>query len=92
MTIQEGGPFIGMAKKLNSEWNAIATQAGIEDVKPHDLRRTFCARLIRTGTPLPTVQKLAGHNAIATTLRYYNWVSNDDLRQGIAKLTHREVG
>ncbi len=92
MTLQAGGPFIGMGKKLSSEWNTIAIKAGVEDVKPHDLRRTFCARLIRTGTPLPTVQKLAGHSAIATTLRYYNWVSDDDLRQGIAKLNHREVG
>ena len=40
----------------------------------HDLRRTFITRLIRAGVPLPTVQKLAGHADIKTTLTHYNTI------------------
>lgn len=36
----------------------------------HDLRHTFCSRLVAAGVPLVVVQKLAGHKSYSTTLRY----------------------
>lgn len=39
---------------------------------PHDLRHTFITDLIESGTPLPVVQKLAGHRSIGTTMRYFH--------------------
>jgi integrase len=36
----------------------------------HDLRHTYCSRLVAPGVPLLDVQQLAGHKSYATTLRY----------------------
>lgn len=36
----------------------------------HWLRHTFVSHLVMAGVDLPTVQKLAGHASIATTMRY----------------------
>jgi integrase len=41
-----------------------------EPFRYHDLRHTFCSRLVSAGVPLLEVQQLAGHTSYATTLRY----------------------
>lgn len=85
-TLQDGGPFVGLADNLGRMWGRIVREAGIEPITMHDLRRTYVTRLIRASVPLPTVQKLAGHANITTTIEHYNEVSTDDLRAGVAKL------
>ena len=52
----------------------------------HDLQRTYICRLIRASVELATVQKMAGHADIQTTLRYYHWVWDEDQEQAVAKL------
>ena len=64
----------------------IVREAKTKPIRIHDLRATYVTRLIRAGVPLPTVQRLAGHANIATTIDYYNEVNTDDLRAGVAKL------
>lgn len=44
--------------------------AGLENLTPHALRHTFCTNLLRAGTDLVTVAKLAGHADISTTSIY----------------------
>ena len=85
-TLEVGGPFIGIMVNVNQMWTRIVKTAGVPKISMHDLRRTFVTRLVRAGVPMPTVQKLAGHAAIQTTLPYYNWVGTEDLQAGIHKL------
>jgi len=44
------------------------------DLRPaflyHDLRHTYCSRLVAAGVPVLEVQQLAGHKSYSTTLRY----------------------
>lgn len=47
-----------------------AKDAGIADLKPHDLRRSFATNLIDNGVDLFTVQNLMGHASLETTRRY----------------------
>lgn len=48
----------------------IAERAGVENVTPHDFRRTFASRLLNAGVDLATVQTLMGHSDPVTTSRY----------------------
>ena len=85
-TLQDGAPFVGMDKPMQRRSDSILAAAEVSHVTPQNLRRTYLTRLVRAGVPLPTVQKLAGHSSISTTVEYYNWVNDDDLREGVAKL------
>lgn len=43
----------------------------------HSLRHTFLSALASQGTPLPTVQEIAGHRDIRTTMKYIHTTSDD---------------
>lgn len=62
--------------------------AGIEDLRFHDLRHTFCSRLVMAGIQLRTVQELAGHQSYETTLRYAH-LSPEHVRSAIKALDER---
>jgi site-specific recombinase XerD len=64
----DGKPFI---KKALRHWFDEAIElAGIDDFSWHDLRHTFCSRLVMAGVALKTVQELMGHKTIQMTARY----------------------
>ena len=53
-----------------SLWRKARREAGIEDVRLHDLRHTFASYAVMQRVPLPVVARLLGHAGTRMTLRY----------------------
>ena len=51
-------------------WYSVRREAGIEDVRLHDLRHTFASHAVMNGVPVPVVSRLLGHSNVRMTLRY----------------------
>jgi site-specific recombinase XerD len=65
--------------------NAVKNAELQEAFRYHDLRHTFCSRLVSAGVPLLDVQRLAGHKSYSTTLRYAH-LSPDHLKRAVEKV------
>ncbi|MCY3930231.1 MAG: tyrosine-type recombinase/integrase [Acidobacteria bacterium] len=67
-------PALSDASKPRSNelslWRKVRQQAGIQDVRLHDLRHTFASHAVIQGVPLPVVSRLLGHSQSRMTLRY----------------------
>ena len=67
-------PSLTDASKARSSelslWRKVRRQAGIEDVRLHDLRHTFASYAVLQSVPLPVVSRLLGHAGTRMTLRY----------------------
>ncbi len=51
-------------------WYRARREAGIEDVRLHDLRHTVASQAVANGVPLSTVARMLGHTQPTMTLRY----------------------
>ena len=51
-------------------WYSVRREAGIEDVRLHDLRHSFASHAVMNGVPVPVVSRLLGHSDVRMTLRY----------------------
>lgn len=50
---------------------------------PHCLRHVFASRLLESGATIHEVQRLMGHNNLATTSQYLHCLSDDRLRAAV---------
>jgi integrase len=73
----EGNPHVIVGKKeraalanLQKPWSKIRKQAGLADVRMHDLRHAFASIAAASGMGLPIIGKMLGHRRAATTDRY----------------------
>lgn len=78
----QDGPLFVAVDKANQLGETLSTagvwyvlkargaEAGVKDLSPHDLRRSYISDLLDAGQDLVTVQKLAGHASVTTTARY----------------------
>lgn len=88
---------------LNRDYNVILKRAGLVDEQKdpktgkvkktprytiHDLRRSFITRLFGAGVDPRTVQDLAGHYDIDTTMRFYAAVLDERKREAVNRLSH----
>jgi len=69
------GPLIGTGKL----WRELLSQAGIEDLRIHDLRRLYVSTSLSAGVPLDQIGQVVGHASIATT-RGYAYLQTDAAR------------
>jgi integrase len=61
----------GITTKFQHSWDTACKKAEIEDLHFHDLRATFCTRLIEAGMPIEQVSKLSGHSQLSTLYKHY---------------------
>lgn len=55
---------------IKTAWHSACQQAGITDLRFHDLRHTFGTRASDAGVPLPAIRDVMGHSSTAMTERY----------------------
>lgn len=60
-------------------WDEAIAAAGLVDVTPHDLRRTFGSLARAAGADLRYIQKAMGHSSITTTSRIYAHLYDTEL-------------
>jgi integrase len=68
-TASNGQPLL--RKRLHYALKAILTEAGIDNLRIHDLRHSFASFLIAQGADLLTVRDLCGHRSIQITADVY---------------------
>ena len=79
---------------VQKDWRAIRKEAGLEDVRIHDLRHSFASFGISAGLSLPIIGALLGHKDVSTTQRYAH-LANDSARKaadGVADLVANALG
>lgn len=84
-------------QEIKTFWKKVIKEAGIENVRIHDLRHTHASHLVSSGLSLSIVGKLLGHTQAATTQRYAH-LADEPLRQAtsifgdkLKKLTSKEL-
>lgn len=65
-------------KNIFFSWDTARTNAGLKDVRIHDLRHSFASFVVNAGRSLYDVQHLLGHTQVKTTQRYAH-LSQDTL-------------
>lgn len=55
---------------IQSSWEAVLLEVGLEDFRFHDLRHTCGSWLVQSGVPLADVKDVLGHSTIRMTERY----------------------
>lgn len=76
-SLKDGRPFD--PKNTSDAFKDIAKEAGIKNVRFHDMRHTHISQLLAAGVPLIKVQKRAGHERPSTTLDIYgHLIPNED--------------
>jgi integrase len=85
----EGNPYIfpGQVEgqhliNIDKPWRRIKAQAGIEDVRLHDLRRTVGSWLAQSGNSLHLIGKVLNHSNQSTTAVYARF-AQDHVRQAL---------
>ena len=75
---RDGSPFV-FPSPVNPDrprspelplWYRVRREAGIDDVRLHDLRHTVASHAVMNGVPVPVVSRLLGHSNTRMTLRY----------------------
>jgi len=75
---EQKGPFTNRTyMTFRNHWQSMREALGYADDPQfviHMLKHTFCTRLVAGGIDLKTVQILAGHNDIQTTMKYAQFI------------------
>lgn len=67
-------------------WRRILKRAGLDDLRPHDLRRTLGSWMAISGSSMPVIGRTLGHKQVSTT-EIYARLSVDPVRDGMTTAT-----
>jgi integrase len=79
-------PLVGYRRM----WLALLEEAGVTDLRVHDLRHTFASYSLSGGQTLGTVGQLLGHRSTQTTSRYAHLV--DDAARAAVERVSDDLG
>jgi integrase len=69
--------------KIKRSFRTAVINAGLEDVRPHDLRRTCGSWLAQSGVSINTISLLLRHSDISVTQRVYAHLSPVEIRAAV---------
>ena len=72
-------------KDVSTAWYGIRIEAGLADVRLHDLRHTFASHAAMRAETLPMIGKLLGHASVQSTSRYAH-LDDAHVTQAILKI------
>ncbi len=75
--------------ELRKVWDRVRTDAGLTDVRLHDLRHSVASIAASGGASLPLIGALLGHRDVKSTQRYAHLT--DDARKLVADKTAQEI-
>ena len=91
----EGNPWVIVGRRrgghltdLQTPWRRIRAQAGLDDVRIHDLRHSFASGGLLVGEGLPMIGKLLGHTQVQTTARYAH-LAADPVKAAANRISER---
>jgi integrase len=89
----DGDPWVITGRKdgarltdLQHPWRRIREQAGLSDVRIHDLRHSYASGALALGEGLPMIGKLLGHTQLQTTARYAH-LANAPIKTAAGKVS-----
>ena len=71
---------------IKKSFAATTRAAKLENVHPHDLRRTFGSWLVQQGVTIQTVSALLRHSDISVTVKVYAHLAQENLMDAVEKL------
>ncbi len=76
---------------VSKAFRTYANKCGLEDVRLHDLRRTFGSWLVQSGVNLRVVQELMGHQQISTTAHIYSPILDETKKEALEQINLRLI-
>ena len=65
---------------LRWAWEIVRSEAGLNDLRLHDLRHSYATIAVNNGVPIPVLAKLLGHSTVWTTARYLHASRSDSAK------------
>jgi integrase len=70
----------GIKDNVKKSFVSARIEAGLDDLRLHDLRHTFCSRLVEAEVPIAEGARVSGHDQLSTFYRYVN-ANSDTIRR-----------
>ena len=76
---------------IDAAWYIVRAEAGLGDVRLHDLKHSFASRALALGETLPVIGRLLGHSDIETTARYVH-LAHDSIHEAAERIAGSIAG